>query len=270
MKQNLHAHSTWDDGKNTPREMILAAKAAGLDSIGLSLHSPLAYDNEWAAKAQDVGAYLEEMARLKREFAGEIAVYCGVEWDVESDVDLTAYDYVIGSVHHLPAAGLPTVDESAQATRRFLEESFGGNADAAAQMFYAQYARAAENPMVDIVGHFDLLTKFDERERFFNESSPAYREAAMEAMGLLCRREKIFEVNTGAISRGYRKTPYPSRCLLGALREMGGRATISADAHSIDGVACAYEQARELLLSCGFEEIWVLGEGGFAPCPLKA
>ena len=49
--QNLHAHSVFCDGKNTPEEMIRACMAAGMDSAGISIHSPLPFANGWAAKA---------------------------------------------------------------------------------------------------------------------------------------------------------------------------------------------------------------------------
>lgn len=267
--QNLHAHSTWDDGHDTPEEMILASRAAGLDSVGLSLHSPMDFENDWAAKPQSVTAFVGEMARLREKYEGTIRVYTGIEWDVLSRVDLSAFDYVIGSVHHLPLEGWPAVDDSPETTRRFLEEFFAGDADAAARMYFAQYVRIAQEPRVNIVGHFDLLTKFDERCGFFDAQSPAYRGAALEAMEMLVRAGKIFEVNTGAISRGYRTTPYPSKELLCALRDMGGRVTISADAHAVTGVACAFEQAEALIRACGFAEVWRLEGEKFVPVGLK-
>ena len=263
--QNLHTHSTWDDGKNTVEEMILAARAAGLTSVGLSLHSPMPFENDWAAREGDLAAYIGEVRRLRDQYAGVIRVYLGVEWDVLSSLDLTPFDYVIGSVHHLPVRGYPSVDESAEATRRYLDAHFGGDADAAAEMYFAQLARVAAEPEVDIVGHFDLLTKFDERHHFFRADSRAYRRAAFGAMEELVRAGKIFEINTGAISRGYRTTPYPSRALLCALREMGGRVTVSADAHSTAGIVCAFDQAEALARSCGFGEIWMLTDDGFMP-----
>ena len=52
--QNLHAHCTFDDGRNTPEEMVRASLEAGLGSVGLSLHSPLPFESAWAA-AQERG-----------------------------------------------------------------------------------------------------------------------------------------------------------------------------------------------------------------------
>ena len=259
-------HTDWDDGANTAEEMILASEAAGLTSVGVSLHSPLPGPNAWGPRADCIPAYLSRMHALARQYAGRITVYTGIEWDTASQVDLAPYDYVIGSVHQLPLPGDPSIDESAETTARMLE--LCGGADALAELFFAAYGRVADNPQVQIVGHFDLLTKFDERRGFFDPQSPRYRRAAQEAMERLVAADKIFEVNTGAISRGYRTSPYPSRELLLQLRRMGGRATVGADAHHIGGVTCAFDQAQALLRACGFAEIWVLEGKKFVPEPL--
>ena len=39
IKQNLHTHCTYCDGKDMPEEMILTAIDKGFDSIGFSSHS---------------------------------------------------------------------------------------------------------------------------------------------------------------------------------------------------------------------------------------
>lgn len=263
--QNLHTHTVWDDGRDTAEEMILAARAAGLSSVGISLHAPMSYEAEWDAEEKDFPAIFEEMARLKQKYEKEIRVYLGIEWDPVSKVDPAPFDYAIGSIHHLPIPGLPTVDESAARTESFLSECFKGDSDAAAKLYFEQYALVAKEPKAAIVGHFDLLTKFDEQRHFFNPESPAYQKAAREAMEALVAADKIFEINTGAISRGYRTSPYPSRELLCQLRAMGGRVTISADAHMKEGIACAFDQAQQLARACGFTQAWVLDGKEFVP-----
>ena len=257
--QNLHTHTLWDDGSNGAEQMIRAAMAAGLSSIGLSAHCPMPFENDWECPRERLPAYMEQVYALREKYAGQIAVYMGIEWDaMAADADLTPFDYVIGSVHELPVDGHRSVDCDPETTMRYLSECFGGDADAAAEMFFAQYGAVAERAEVDIVGHFDLLTKYDEQYGFFRPDSPRYKKAALAAMEKLVAADKIFEVNTGAIGRGWRTTPYPSQPLLACLREMGGRVTISSDAHSTQGIVCAFDRAQELVRRCGFTEIWIL------------
>ena len=264
--QNLHMHSTWDDGKSTVEEMILASRAAGLASVGVSVHSPMPFANDWECSADRLPDYRAEVRALAEKYAGRIRVYLGIEWDVSAQtLDLSPYDYVIGSVHELPVDGHRSVDESAETTAGFLAGCFGGDADAAAEMYFAELDKVAARPEVDIVGHFDLITKFDEQRGFFNENSPRYRRAAERAMEKLVKAGKIFEVNTGAISRGYRTTPYPSAQWLRLLRELDGRVTVSADAHHKSGVICAFDLAERMVRKAGFTEIWILEGKEFVP-----
>lgn len=274
--QNLHAHGQFDDGKSTLEEMLLASKAAGLTSVGFSVHSPLPYGSVWACPQARLEEYIGEVRRLQDKYAGGIEVFLGIEWDVISkDVDLSPFDYAIGSVHHLPlamnlpencppelaemfAVDYPSVDESGDATARCLAGHFGGDIDAYAKAYFAEVKKVAAQEKAKIVGHFDLLTKFDEERRFFTPPTAAYTKAALDAMETLVKADKIFEVNTGAISRGYRSKPYPSWELLCALREMGGKVTISADTHHVSSVACAFDLAEKTIRDCGFKEVWRL------------
>lgn len=266
--QNLHAHSTWDDGKNTVEEMILASKAAGLVSVGVSVHCPMPFPNCWECPKEKIPAYIAEVRTLQKKYAEEIDVYLGVEWDATAEtLDLSPYDYVIGSVHEIPVpeGGTRSADANAETTAAYIRECFDGDADTAAEAYFAALSKVAQKPEVDIVGHFDLITKFDESHHFFNENSPRYEAAAEKAMKELVKAGKIFEVNTGAISRGYRSTPYPSPKWLRLLSEMDGKVTVSADAHHISGVTCAFDQAERVIKETGFREIWILQKEKFVP-----
>ena len=83
-------------------------------------------------------------------------------------------------------------------------------------------------------------------------------------MDALVSAGKIFEVNTGAISRGWRTTPYPSRWVLEQLKRRNAQVTISSDSHGVGTVDCAFDRAKALLEACGFEEIRVFDGKTFA------
>jgi histidinol-phosphatase (PHP family) len=247
-------------------EMVLAAKAAGLRSIGFSVHTPMPFPSCWTIDAGRLPDYVAEARRVKERYLGEIDVYCGVEWDLVSPIAPTGFEYVIGSVHHIAMGGeLPCVDNSREETRHTIRTYFGGDADEMAEAYFRQYIELAKVEEVGIVGHFDLLTKFDEERPLFDVTSPRYLAAANAAMDALIAAGKIFEINTGAISRGYRITPYPSRTLLQEIRARGGKITISADAHRAEDITFGFEQASVLARECGFTELWIFDGKGFVP-----
>ncbi len=266
--QNLHTHTTFDDGQNTLEEMALAAKAAGLTSIGFSVHTPMPFEDGWGwtISEERLPEYKAEVRRLSERYRGVIDVYCGAEWEMLSPNVFSGYDYVIGSIHHILWEGEAySVDAAAEHSARYLERVFHDDTDTAAEAYFRQYADLANVPEVGIVGHFDLLTKFDEQRRRYNPESPRYQKAAEKAIDALIAAGKIFEINTGAISRGYRTTPYPSRALLEAIHVRGGKITISADAHRVEDVAFGFAEAEVLARACGFTELWIFDGKGFVP-----
>ena len=79
---------------------------------------------------------------------------------------------------------------------------------------------------------------------------------------------RSLEINTGAVSRGYRKTPYPALFLLREWRRMGGRIILTADAHSADAVVFFYEGAAELARAAGYGSSVLLTAAGDVERPL--
>ncbi len=260
LEQNLHCHSTFDDGNNSAEEMVLAAEAAGLRSIGVSLHCPIEGE-DWCGSLRDEPRFIAEMRRLREKYAGRVEVWCGLEYDLRSARrSVPPYDYIIGSCHDLGGFAIDFSQEIAEE----LIESFGGPIPAA-QAYYEQVSRLADFEEISIVGHFDLLTKYDERKPLYPTASKEYRDAAFAAMEALHAAGKIFEINTGAISRGYRTTPYPEPALLLHLKSLGGRICICSDAHAADAITCGFDEAEALAARCGFTEFWEFSAGGFAP-----
>jgi len=71
----------------------------------------------------------------------------------------------------------------------------------------------------------------------------------------------IFEVNTGAISRGYRTMPYPQEPLLKIIRDNGGKVTLGSDSHTVETLDYYFKEARRYLKNIGFEYVYILYDG---------
>lgn len=266
-KQNLHIHSTWCDGADTPEEMIAAAMEKGFDSIGFSGHSPMAYSPGHAMSPEGTEFYKQEIRTLQKKYAGQIEIFCGLEVDMYSEVDLTGYDYLIGSVHYFRFPDTTVgFDRSQAEVQRVIDQRFGGDGMAYARAYYESMTWLPRFGNFDIIGHFDLITKHSENCTFFDTESKAYQNLAIEAAEALAGKIPFFEVNTGAISRGYRTTPYPAPFLLKELHRLGYGAVISSDCHDRRALDCWYPEAAGLLLAHGFREIYVLtAPGRFEP-----
>ena len=260
IRQNLHCHTRFDDGDHSAEEMVLAAEAAGLRSIGISLHCPIEGE-DWCGDLREEPRFIDEMHRLRERFADRIEVLCGLEYDLRAPRrSVPPYDYIIGSCHFIGGHAVDYDQETAEA----LIAAYGGPIPAA-QAYYEQLCALADMEEISIVGHFDLPTKYNERKPLYPTADAAYLDAAFAAMETLHNAGKIFEINTGAISRGYRTTPYPEPSLLRHLKSLGGRICISSDAHSADAIVCGFAEAEALAKRCGFTEFWEFSAGGFAP-----
>ena len=97
----------------------------------------------------------------------------------------------------------------------------------------------------------------------------AGKKAAEKAIKKLARQNVIFEINTGAIARGSRTTPYPAPDVLARIREKGGRILFSSDCHNKDFLLCGRELAIAAAKNAGFKEYAVLEHDGFKTYLIK-
>lgn len=247
IRSDYHVHTVFCDGENTPEEMAEAALARGMETLGFSGHSYTFFDERYCIPKDKLSLYRETIARLKKQYRGKLRILCGIEQDLYASEPTEGYDYVIGSVHYLKCgeAYIP-VDESAAILKDAVDRFFGGDPLALAEAYFASVARlAAMKPT--IVGHLDLITKFNEQEKLFDESHPRYIAAARQAVDALLPTGALLEINTGAISRGYRSTPYPAPFLLSYILDKGGKLILSSDSHRKDTLLYGFEQWAPLV-----------------------
>ena len=270
-KQCLHTHSIYCDGKDTLEQLVLTAIEKGFDSIGFSSHSYMDIYSDFSMSEEKAVQYKAEIAMLQKKYADKIKIFCGLEKDNYTQLPLDDYDYLIGSVHVMRYHDdLIFVDWTAERTRENIDKVFNGDALAYVKHYFEAVAELPKYGDFDIIGHFDLITKFNEKEPYlFDTQCEEYRAAAAKAAESLVGRVKYFEVNTGAISRGYRTTPYPDMYIIRQMKRLGFGAIITSDCHDRNFLDCGYEEAKQLLLEAGFTEHYVLKEEGFVPIPLE-
>lgn len=258
----LHAHTNRCDGRNTLDEMVEEAIRQEYLTLGISSHSTLSFDNNFAMTAQAERAYLEEMEVKKEQVAEEIEILIGLEWDLDTPrgfVPFSRYDYMIGSVHQLYAKGIHwAVDDTEEEFAAMIREGFDGDWEEAVKRYYDAVVECVLRPEVDIVGHFDLLRKRNFGDRYFPEGDPAYKRIAESALQriLSARPDLVFEVNFGGQVRAGLKTPYPDREWMKWLRRNGARITIQADAHQTDGLTDGWEEAIQYAKEAGFTSVY--------------
>ena len=264
MKQNLHTHTEFCDGRSKAEEILEVAISRGFDSIGFSAHAPTSADN--SSMFHDAEAYYNEIMRLKEKYRDRIKVYFGTELDRFSEglIPNLDFDYKIGSTHSARVGdSFIHFDYTLEHSLYAINELFGGDERKFVRAYYNTLAEMPERMSFDIVGHFDLLSKFKEQYKLFDAESDWYRSLAFEALHSLRERCEIFEVNTGAIARGFRTTPYPDGFILDEMRRLDCKLIISSDCHEKSKIDCSFDLAREYVKAHGFGEIYFLTDRGF-------
>ena len=266
MLQNLHTHTTFCDGRDTPEEMISRAISKGFSSVGFSSHANTSAKGH-CELGEKVGEYNAEILALKKKYEGKIEIFIGLELDRYSEglIPDFDYDYKIGSAHMVKYGGeFVHYDASYEHSRSAIERIFGGDSAKYARLYYETLADMPNRIDFDFVGHFDLLTKYSEQHpEMIDTNTKEYRNSALEALHSLREKCEFFEVNTGAIGRGYRTTPYPAPFILDEMKALSCKLILSSDCHDSRFLDCHFDKAKEYLLSHGINELYYLTQNGF-------
>lgn len=248
MLTNYHTHTVFCDGKDTPEEMVLRAIELGMGEIGFSSHSYTFFDTGYCMSKEDTETYKSTVRELGDRYSDRIKVLLGVEQDYFSLESTDDYEYVIGSVHYVLKNGIYIpVDESKEIQIKAVEEHYGGDFYAFIEDYYKLVGDVSKKTGCDIIGHFDLITKFNEKGDLFDTTSKRYVDAVRGALGSLCDSSAVFEINTGAMSRGYRTQPYPSKEIIDFLKERGKKLIFSSDCHAKENLLHGYDAYKVLI-----------------------
>ncbi len=258
IKSDVHMHTSYCDGTDSPERMVRGAIAAGCTTAGFSGHSYLGHESDWAMSEKGQKEYIANILALRDKYAGQIQVLLGIEQDYGSGAPEYAFDYVIGSVHAVMKNGMRIeVDDTPKSFFEAIRELYGGDAMAMVRDYYALVAGVADRTHCDIIGHFDLITKFNEKFPFVDTGSHEYLSVAFEALDVLIEKHKIFEINTGAVARGWKTRAYSEEPILRRLAEKKASVMLASDAHCKKNILYGFEDAAYYAKSCGIRELCV-------------
>ena len=263
-KENFHTHTTYCDGKSTAEEMVLSAISKGFTALGFSGHSNFEFECGWCMSKEGTAEYIKTVNSLREKYADRINIYLGTEHDVLSTINKADYDYTLGAVHYLTFGDERyDVDASAQCQLETAKKYFGGSMIDYAAAYFDEAGSILERTDADIVDHIDLVTKFNEHGELFDTSDRRYIDACTDALDRLLPYGRPFEINTGAIARGKRETPYPSLDIARYIHSKGGYFILTSDCHNAAMLDCFFDEALRMYAGfniVSFEEILKNGQ----------
>lgn len=207
-KSDLHVHSTFSDGRNTPEEIVKHAIANGYDKIAIIDH--IRRTSDW------LDSFAIEIERLKRVFQERIILYSGIEakvinlhGDIDANLDFfPKVDLVLGAFHRIPKGE----DE-------YLNEfEISVNRDKALELWFTSFLKLLENRHVNTIAHPTAILKRN------NISVPYYMKNIIARKAAECG--KILEVNS--------KYQVPDDEFINILRLNNVNMSFGSDSHSIE------------------------------------
>lgn len=276
---NYHTHTAFCDGLGEPEEYVLEAINRGLQAIGFSSHAPLPYPNNWALQAGQIDEYCRTINSLKVKYAKLIQIYLGLEIDNLSQLagyrfskfeDLNL-DYTIGSVHFGPepiAEEYQTFHLSEDYFNKIIDNCFNGSA----QKFVCFYYESVRNMVVtvkpSIIGHLDLIKRYNHKDRYFSENQGWYRTEILNTLEVIAKYGAILEINTGGLYNGEVQEFYPSKWIINEARKFNIPVMINSDAHRPQAVDGKFMEASEALQEAGYTAQMILLDHTWKSKPL--
>ncbi len=254
IKANFHTHSTLCDGRDEPEDIASFAALQGFTHLGFSGHMDPDIH-------MDLPVYLERIRKLQKVWRGKMDILLGIELDNLYDPSIGKQaEYIIGSTHFLDVdSEIPmSVDNTPDMLLMLCREFYGGDPYAMCRAYYELEAQVCDRLSCTFIGHFDLITRFNDELHFVDETDRRYTAPALEAMEYLVSRGVPFEINCGAVNLGRKKELYPRQSLLNSLRQMGGEILISSDAHRRELLHAGFDRAVQSALQAGFTHFNIL------------
>lgn len=258
MPADYHTHTPLClHAEGTPEAYIDAAIAASLTEYGISDHNPTEQDNfdEWRMNKSQLPEYIDWIERARSHAGDKIPVRAGMECDwlpnctpwIEKLKTEYHWDYLIGSVHYLG-------DNWDFDNPKWLGKWAEIDIDDAWTKYWKTYTEMADSGIFDIMGHPDLIKKFNYRP---TGDLTRFYEPAIDA---IATAGSIIELNTA----GWHKPcaeQYPHHEFLELARDAGIDLIISSDAHHPDQVARDFTKATEIAKNAGYQQTTLINQG---------
>lgn len=269
IRTSYHTHSQYCDGQGQIVEVVEAAIAAGLTEVGISSHAPLPFETDWTMPPQRLAGYVAEVRDIQTRFHDQIAVLCGAEIDFIPDAGVARYqrdvifplgfDYFIGSVHFLGQRNPPRAFDGTEAEfRQILRDEYDGDMEAMTVDYYHRMRQVLTIPGVKIIGHLDLIKRWNAGSTYFVGNEGWYQDAVDETLAAIAESGLIVELNTAGWRKGL-DAPYPSADILRRIQALKIPVTVNSDSHSPADVDAGFDEARSFLAGLGIRPV-SLGE----------
>ena len=152
--QNLHTHTCYCDGLDTPEEMVIEAIKKGYSSIGFSTHSYTPFSPWFKDHGDFTEEYKKDVLNIKEKYKDLLKIYLGLEVEMYANADMSEYDYLIGSLHYMKKGNdYIGFDRTEKDVEDVINNYFYGSGIKYAKEYYKQLALLPQYGNFDIIAH---------------------------------------------------------------------------------------------------------------------
>ncbi|CRF33834.1 histidinol phosphatase [Brachyspira suanatina] len=264
---NLHTHTKYCDGKNTVEENIQYAIDKELISLGFSGHSHF-YKDDTSMSEENTIKYLENIKKAKDIYKDKIQVYLGIEGDYYSNLNKDTdkemgLDYRIGSVHYIDDGNNSyfPIDMSRDTFNETIKHF--GDIKEVIFRYYDNVIKMIETQKPGIIGHLDLVRKYNLNKEYFTEEEDWYTKKVDEVIDIIEKNGSIVEINTKLMNKNNLDAHYPNKNTIKKLLEKNVSFTINSDAHQCNNIDNCYFETVDELKKLGVKSIKMLIDNSF-------
>ncbi len=263
---NYHSHTLHSDGANKAEKMILSAINKRIKILGFSDHSPVPFNSNWNMKNENIENYVNDINELKKKYSSDIEIYTGLEIDYIENISGVQnwkhlnLDYTIGSVHYLKKFENDryfTCDYSTEIFKKGLKKLFGNNIKKMVTYYYEQINNMILTDKPNIIGHLDIITKFNKKNYFFNENDKWYKDIVNQTLNIIKEKDCIVEINTRGFYKNLSNHYYPNCWILQNCKTQNIPVMINSDAHHYKELNNQLPEAALQLIEIGFKEVMI-------------
>jgi len=231
-----------------PSQYVAAGKAAGLDGIIFTCHSPM--PNRWSHQVRMSPEQFDEYVALVEEGGASAPPGFQVRLGLESDFfpgmepwldelhQRASFHYILGSVHwHVPEYRLAY---------------WHGDIAAFQRQYFDHLAESAETGLFDALAHPDLIKNADPSAWDVERLEPIIAAA----LDRIAATGVAMELNTSGVNKIYPEMN-PGPFVLAMMRERRIPVVLGSDSHNPGRVADGFLAALDALEVAGYTEIQV-------------
>ena len=248
--------------------VVQAALERGFTTYGLSEHAPRyelqhLYPEEVGLTPSDLQLKFERYVRaateLRDQYADRLELLIGFETEalphaswataMQALRSSAPFDYIVGSVHSI---GDTWIDLNPETSERAAREN--GGWEALRALYFERLACLVETLQPEVVGHVDLIRRFEAPDFRFSAVALSHAERVLEAA---LAAGSAIEVNAAPARRGFGPV-YPGVQVLSRAREMGVKVTLGDDSHGPEGVGIGLDACLHAIAAAGYRAVHYL------------